>query len=413
MHANIGTRLSSAFKRLAWSNLAAQSAEQVALAATPIVAVIALGAGTAEIGVLQTAQTLPFVLFAIPAGLLADRLSRHAVMAGAEALRAMSLIAVLALAASGLLTWPLLAGLGFVGACGTVAFSVAAPSLVPSLVPSGALAAANARIELARTVAFAAGPALGGALVGWIGGSAASGFAAALSVGAVILLAGVREPPRATPASRSPLADIREGARFLFRHSLLRPVFVTQFIFNTAFFVLQAMFVPYAVRRLGLSATGVGATLASYGIGMVVGALIAARVMRHLAIGVVIAIGPVAGLVASVVMVATIWAPSALLAGLSFFLMGAGPIIWVISTTTLRQTVTPPHLLGRVSALNIVAYGARPIGAAIGAAVGGLYGAEACLVVACVGFLIQAVTILISPVVRLARQPDMDRPSAQ
>jgi predicted MFS family arabinose efflux permease len=408
MHANIGTQLSSTFRRLAWSNLAAQSAEQIGLAATPIVAVIALGAGTAEIGVLQTAQTLPFVLFAIPAGLLADRLSRRTVMAGAEALRALSLIAVLALAASGLLTWPLLAGLGFIGACGTVAFSVAAPSLVPSLVAPGALAAANARIELARTIAFAAGPALAGALVGWVGGSPAFGFAAALSAGAVILLAGVREPPRAALPSRHPLADIREGAAFLFRHPLLRPVFVTQFVFNTAFFVLQAVFVPYAVRRLGLSASGVGVTLASYGIGMVVGALIADRVMRRLALGVVIAIGPVAGLIASVVMVATIWAPSALLAGAGFFLMGAGPIIWVISTTTLRQTVTPNHLLGRVSALNIVAYGARPIGAAIGAAVGGLYGAEACLVVACVGFLIQAATILISPVVRLTRQPELN-----
>jgi len=412
MHATIGNKLPSTFMRLAWSNLAAQSAEQIGLAATPIVAVIALGAGTAEIGVLQTAQTLPFVLFAIPAGLLADRLSRRTVMASAEALRAFSLVAVLALAATGLLSWPLLAGLGFVGACGTVAFSVAAPALVPSLVPPGALSAANARIELARTVAFAGGPALAGALVGWLGGPPAFGVAAALSAGAVILLAGVREPPRAAPASRSPLAEIREGARFLFRHPLLRPVFVTQFVFNTAFFVLQAVFVPYAVHQLGLSASGVGMTLASHGIGMVVGALIAARVMRRLPLGVVIAIGPVAGLVASVVMVATIWTPSALLAGASFFLMGAGPIIWVISTTTLRQTVTPAHLLGRVSALNIVAYGARPIGAAIGAAVGGLYGAEACLAVACAGFLIQAVTILVSPAVRLTRQPEMDELTA-
>jgi predicted MFS family arabinose efflux permease len=191
----------------------------------------------------------------------------------------------------------------------------------------------------------------------------------------------------------------------MFRHPLLRPIFVTQFVFNTAFFVLQAVFVPYAVRRLGLSASGVGLTLATYGVGMVTGALIAQRVMQRLPIGTVIAIGPLAGLVAALVMVLTIWAPSALLAGLSFFLMGAGPILWVISTTTLRQTVTPPELLGRVSALNIVAYGARPIGAAIGAVVGGFYGAEACLVVAAFGFLIQAATILASPVARLARLP--------
>ncbi|HEV8586466.1 MAG TPA: MFS transporter, partial [Methylomirabilota bacterium] len=139
------------FSRLAWSNLAAQSAEQIALAAAPIVAVLALGAGAGETGLLQTAQTLPYLLLAIPAGILADRMSRRAVMVGAEALRALSLAAVLMLVQAGLLTLPLLAVLGFLGACGTVAYSVAAPALVPSLVPPAALAVANGRIELART----------------------------------------------------------------------------------------------------------------------------------------------------------------------------------------------------------------------------------------------------------------------
>ncbi len=64
------------------------------------------------------------------------------------------------------------------------------------------------------------------------------------------------------------------------------------------------------------------------------------------------------------------------LAGLSFFLMGAGPIVWVVSTTTLRQTVTPNHLLGRVSAINSLAYGARPVGAGLGAVIGAFSGTE-------------------------------------
>src|SRR5262245_21532287 len=162
-------KLPSAFTRLAWSNLAAQSAEQIALAAAPIVAVLALGAGAGETGLLQTAQTLPFLLLSIPAGVLADRLSRRTLMVSAEAVRVGSLLAVLALAHLGLLTLPLLALLGVVGAAGTVAYSVAGPSLVPALVPREALAAANGRMELARSVAFAAGPALGGALVGWTG----------------------------------------------------------------------------------------------------------------------------------------------------------------------------------------------------------------------------------------------------
>src|ERR1700757_2111405 len=158
--------LPSTFNRLAWSNLSAQSAEQIALAAAPIVAVLLLGVGEGQTGLLQTALTLPFVLFAIPAGLLTDRMSRRQLMAGAEALRALALAAVLGLLWLGWLTLPLLALLGFIAVCGTVVYSVAAPALVPSLVPAELLPAANARIELARTVAFASGPALGGALVG-------------------------------------------------------------------------------------------------------------------------------------------------------------------------------------------------------------------------------------------------------
>jgi predicted MFS family arabinose efflux permease len=372
-------RLPATFNRLAWSNLAAQSAEQIALAAAPIVAVLLLGVGEGQTGLLQTALTLPFVLFAIPAGWLADRFSRRWLMTGSEGLRAAALLAILLLVHFNLLTLPLLAGLGFVAVCGTVAYSVAAPALVPSLVPPKLLPAANARIELARTIAFAGGPALGGVLVGWVGAAPAFGSAAALSVLAVVLLSGIHEPARDPAPRRHPLHDIKEGAAFVLHHPLLRPVFITQFIFNTASFLVLAVFVPYAVRHLGLSAIGVGATLAMYGVGMVVGALSATRVMRRVAFGTVIGLGPVTGFVAAGVLALTTLVPAAALAGLAFFLLGAGPILWVISTTTLRQSVTPPRLLGRVSAINILSYGARPVGAGLGAIVGGLYSAEACL----------------------------------
>jgi predicted MFS family arabinose efflux permease len=400
-------RLPKTFNRLAWSNLAAQSAEQIALAAAPIVAVLMLGVGEGQTGLLQTALTLPFILFAIPSGLLADRFSRRWLMAGSEALRAAALAGILLLVWFSLINMPLLALLGFVAVCGTVAYSVAAPALVPSLVTSVQLPAANARIELARTVAFASGPALGGVLVGWVGAAPAFGFAAALSVIAVVLLSGVYEPERAPAPRRHPWQETKEGAVFVMRHEYLRPVFITQFIFNTASFLLLAVFVPYAVRHLGLSATGVGATLAMYGVGMVVGALAATRVMQRVPFGIVIGLGPIAGFAAASVMALTIFFPSPVLASLSFFLLGAGPILWVISTTTLRQSVTPPSLLGRVSAINIMSYGARPLGSALGAIVGGLYSAEACLLLAAAIFAAQVLVIWISPAVALARQPEM------
>jgi predicted MFS family arabinose efflux permease len=403
--------LPATFNRLAWSNLAAQSAEQIALAAAPIVAVLMLGVGEGETGLLQTALTAPFVLFAIPAGLLADRVSRRLLMAAAEALRALALLAILAAMTFHIITLPMLAALGFAAVCGTVVFSVAAPALVPSLVTPALLPAANARIELARTAAFAAGPALGGMLVGWIGGAPAFGCAAVLSILAVLFLVGIHEPARAPAPVRHPLQDIKEGVAFVLHHPLLRPVFITQVIFNTAHFLLLAVFVPYAVHRLQLSATGVGTVLSMFGVGMVIGALLATRIMRRLPFGVVIGLGPVTAFSASLLMALTTLIPSPMLAGLSFFMLGAGPILWVISTTTLRQSVTPASLLGRVSAINILSYVARPLGSLLGAIVGGISGAEACLYLVAALFGAQALFILMSPLVALIRQPQMQQPA--
>ena len=398
-------QLPPAFQRLAWSNLAAQSAEQIALAASPIIAVLAFGADEGRAGLLQVAQTLPFVLFAIPIGLVADRMSRPRLMAGAEALRVLSLLLIILLAVAGWLNLPLLGLLGFLGACGTVGYSVAAPALVPALVRPEHLPLANSRIELARTVAFTAGPAAGGALVGWAGAPTAFAGAAVLSVAACLLLVGIREPSRSPVIRRHPLRDIAEGAAFVFTHPLLRPVFITQIVFNTAFFVLLAVFVPYAVRHLALSATGVGFTLAAYGVGMIVGALLSAPLVRNIRFGTVLGLGPVAGFVASAVLALTIWLPWPWLAACGWFLLGIGPIQWTISTTTLRQLVTPENLLGRVSAINITSYGARPLGAAIGAGVGAFAGAEASLLVAATLFFVQAVLVLVSPLVRLDTRP--------
>jgi hypothetical protein len=105
-------------------------------------------------------------------------------------------------------------------------------------------------------------------------------------------------------------------------------------------------------------------------------------------------------------MVTTLAVPSGILAALSFFLFGVGPIIWVITSTTLRQTVTPGAMLGRVSAIFLtVNTGARPIGAALGGLVGARWGEPACLVLALAGFVVQAWIIFDSEVRVLERLP--------
>ncbi|ALL62793.1 MFS permease [Paraburkholderia caribensis MBA4] len=399
--------LPAPFQQLAWSNLIAQSAEQISLAAAPLVAVFTLGATARDTGLLQTAQTLPFLLLSIPLGVYADRRSRRALMAVSEGVRALAMASVLLLVLAHALTLPLLAVLGFLGATGTVAYSVAAPALVPSLVSRAALPVANGRIELARSVAYSAGPALGGLLVGGIGAGWAYGCAAALSTLAAALLAGLREPPRATTATRHFMVELRDGARFVFGDALLRPMLATAVFFNIGFFTLQAVYVPYAVHRLGLNASAIGTTLGAFGIGMVCGALAAPFVARRMTFGRMLLVGPLCGLAASLVMVATLAVPSFWLAAASFFLLGAGPILWTVGSTTLRQAITPACMMGRVSALNSTAtYGARPVGALLGATISARFGMDACLVAAALGFAVQAWIIVISPAARLTQIPD-------
>ena len=399
--------LPPAFRRIGWSNLFAQFSEQMALAAAPLTAVLLLAAGPAETGWLQMAQTLPFLLLSIPAGLVADRTSRRRLMVSSEMLRALSLVATLLLMVSGLLTLPLLAVMGFVGAIGTVCYNVAAPALVPAIVPRARLADANRWLELARSLAYSGGPAIGGAIVAWTGASLAYVVATCLSLLSVVLLAGVGDQHQPATAKRKLLQDLIEGARFLAGHTLLRPILVTAIVFNTAWFVLQAVYVAYAIQTLGLTATGVGITLGIYGAGMMIGAVAAPAIARRISFGVMIALGPLGGLAAAAVMLSTIWIPSGALAGLSFFLFGAGPVLWSIATLTLRQAVTPNAMLGRVSAfITTATFGARPIGAALGAVVAARFGVELCLAVAAAGFLIQFLVIIASRVPQLRALPE-------
>lgn len=399
--------LPPAFRRLSVANLLAQFAEQISLAAVPIVAVLTLGAGPGEIGFLASFQTLPFLLLSIPLGLLADRTSRRRLMVWAEILRTASLVGMFAAIWLGALSIPLLAALGFAGAVGTVGFSVSAPSLVPSLVDRSVLARANGRLELARSLAYAGGPALAGALVAWAGGTVAFVLAAVLSSAAVAKLMGLHEPSRAQMAARHPWLELMEGALFVWRHEFLKPIVLTAVAWNMAWFVLQAAYVPYAVRILALGAAGVGVTLAIYGAGMIAGALLAPRIVSALPFGRAIQLGPAFSVLASMVMMATLWFPEGALAAFSFFLFGAGPTVWVITSVTLRQTVTPGRMLGRVSAVFLtVNMGIRPFAAALGGLFGAVWGEAACLALSLAFFAVQLLVILCSPVSRLQRLPE-------
>lgn len=398
---------SPSFRRLAWSNLLAQAAEQLSLAAVPMVAVLLLKAGPGEIGFLASIQSLPFLLLAMPLGLLADRMSRKRLMVLAESLRALALAVLLLALLADQVSIAALAVVGFMAAVGTVAFSVAAPSLVPALVGADDLARANGRLELARSTAFAAGPALAGALIAWTGASAAFVLSGMLSVSAVLCLRGIREPVRAAVAPRHPLLELKDGAQWVWRSDLLRPIMFTSIAWNISWFMLQAAYVPYAMNDLGLNSSGVGITLATYGVGMMLGALLAPRVVAALPFGQAILLGPYFSVLAAMTMALSLYWPQGWLAALSYFFFGVGPIIWTITSTTLRQTVTPRDMIGRVTSINIVvSTGARPLGAALGGWVGVNWPVSVSLWMVVLGFGVQAIIISASRVRTLKRLPE-------
>ncbi|KAG1258175.1 hypothetical protein G6F65_015665 [Rhizopus arrhizus] len=140
---------------------------------------------------------------------------------------------------------------------------------------------------------------------------------------------------------------------------------------------------------------------------MLAGALAAPWLARRLSFGAMIASGPLSALAASAILLAALVLPSGLWAAVGFFLFGAGPIRWTITTTTLRQAVTPNALLGRVSAVILTAtFGARPVGALIGATWAARVGLGACWWVATAGVLVQCLVLFASPARRLRSQPE-------
>ena len=224
------------------------------------------------------------------------------------------------------------------------------------------------------------------------------------------LLLRLPEPVRSVVPARHPWLELKDGAGLVWQHRLLRPILLTAVAWNLSWFVVQAAYMPYAMRSLGLRASAVGLTLASYGAGMVMGALAEPRVLAAPPFGRMMVLKPamsVAAMATLATMMATVAWPSGWLAGASLFLFGAGPIRWTIGSTTLRQTVTPQAMLGRVSAFCLtVNMGVRPLGAALGGSVDKVWGAPACLWLALGGFGAQAWQIVQSPARGLRRLPE-------
>ncbi|WP_188970115.1 MFS transporter [Neoroseomonas lacus] len=396
--------LPNPLNRLTAAALGLHGADQLAMAALPLTAVLALGAGPGLVGALLAAQAAAWLAFSLPAGLLVDRLARTGLLRAATLIAAAGIAGAVPAALAG---WTVPLGVAtFIAACGTVLFVLTAGSLVPELAPRDRLAAANGRLELARATASLAAPPLAGLLAAWGAPVAAYGLAGPAALLAFIAARCLPRRPAPVVTARPAIrAQLAEGARFVLHQPLLRGIFGCALAWNFAFFALLAAVVPFALGPLGLDPARLGLAQAGYGAGMILGAALAARIQARFGPNAVLLAGPGLSLATPALLLA---APSGsvVLPFLALFLVGFGPMMWLICQTGIRQIVTPPAMLGRVGAvLQVAIYGVRPIGALAGGALAAAQGPAAGIWLAAAGFAASALVVLVSDLARLRRLP--------
>jgi MFS family permease len=336
------------------------------------------------IGGVGVALSLPWLLFALPAGALADRLDRRWAMLGANTVRG-ALVLTLLLGVSLDLgsIWLIYAAAFLLGSTETL-YDTTAQSILPQLVHRDQLSRANGRLygmEMAANEFV--GPPLGGTLV-------AMGLTLALltpgalwlaAVGALLLVRGRFRVSRTGPPT-SMRADIAEGVRFLWAHRLLRTFAVLAGVSNFALSAVFTLLVVYAVgpgSPLGLTEAAFGLLFSAFAAGSLVGAFFAPWFERLLGRARVLwlSVLPFALLALAPGLTANVW-----LVGLGFVIGGAGIMVWNVITVSLRQRMAPGALLGRVNSVyRLLAWGTRPLGAGVGGLLAQFLGTQTMFVV--------------------------------
>jgi MFS family permease len=356
--------------------------------ALPLVAVTLTDSPGLVAGV-TLAVTLPWLLFALPAGALADRVDRRVAMVTADAMRAAAVAALAATLALGLESsaaaiWALYLVALLLGTAETV-FDTCAQSILPQVVARDRLPRANGRLIAAELTANEfVGPPLGGLLVA-AGVAAVFATPAALwaaAIGALLLLRGSFAVPR-TEERTTVRADVAEGLRYLWRHRLLRTLAAMTGLFNLATNATFAVFVLYAVgpdSAMGLTEAAYGLLFATIAAGSLIGALLADPIIRRLGRSRSLALGILGG-VGTVGVAAVTTIPLVIAA--AFLLGGLTNALWNVVAVSLRQRITPDRILGRInSSYRLVAWGTRPLGAAAGGVLGELLGLRAVFAIA-------------------------------
>lgn len=383
---------------------------QVTTLALPLTAIGVLNAGAGQLGILNALSFAPFLLLTLLAGVWVDRRRRRPLLIMANLGRALLLGLVPVLAFQELLRIEHLYAIGFAGGMLTVAFDVAYQSYLPSLVDRDALTEANSKLTASASIAEIGGPGLGGVLVELLSAPFALALDALSYLVSALGMLLIRAPEPAPAAEHgSILGDIGAGLRLTFSNPYLRAMAGEAATYNLFEQAIWTVLVLYATSELGIGPGAIGIILAVASSGALLGALLAAPLARRFGVGRTI-LGSMMVACSGPLLIPLASGPRAQIVAMllaALFLDGFGCAVSNVHVVSLRQTVTPDNMLGRMNAsYRTLIYGTIPLGALLGGALGEAIGLRPTLLVSAIGLLPALAWVWWSPVRGLRSMPE-------
>ena len=373
--------------RLLWlGDAPARLGYQIAQFLLPLLAVAVLGSTAAEVGLVSAALSAPVLVLSLVAGVLADRVPTRALLVACNLVRGAALgVLGLVHAVAGVDLW-LLVSIAVLVGCATVVYDIGYQTVLPRVVPIRQLTSGNGVLLASISVAQMAGPALAGFFVQETGLPIAAAATAALFAGALVSFAMLRVPTTGQRGANRARPSVTVGARFVWQCRPIRSLCVQSGLFNLHEQAFLTAFTIYGVRTAGLSGGTVGLVIGAGSAGALVGSLATGRLSARLHAGRVVTTSLVIGSMALAIGV--------LLSGhghqvpilaAAFALNGIALAAYNVFAVSLRQTLSPPELLGSVAAVyRLATFGPISVGAVVGGGLVGLIDARtALLAIAC------------------------------
>jgi MFS family permease len=389
-----------------------QFGSQITGLALPLLAVLVLDASAFEVSALFVIEFLPFILFAIPAGVWVDRLRRKPILVIADVGRAALLGSIPAAHLLDALHLGQLYVVGFlVGIC-TVFFDVSYQSYLPSLVSRDQLVEGNSKLELSRSGAQLAGPGAAGGLIGALGAPLAILVDAVSFLVSAFFLFGIRtqeQPPERAEGAPKPsmLREAKEGLGYVLGNRYLRPISICTGSSNFFWSLGGAILIVYAVRELDMKPATIGIIFSVANAGPLLAAFTANRLANRIGVGRTILVTAIVFSCAGIFYPAApqdMAAPFFVIGGI---LGGYGAVAYNITQLSFRQAICPPRLQGRMNAvIRFLVWGTMPLGALSGGALGTWLGLREALWIGAVGALFTFLPIALSPVRSIEKMPE-------